>query len=360
MDDIIFTPFRLGAHMLRNRIVMPPMVTYHFGVRDGIPSEELARHYEARAAGGVAMILVEACCVEAGGRLAEAQLGLWSDAQLEGHRRIADGVHGYGIPVLAQLHHAGPRSVTGQPVGPTGGHRIIRGTAYDVKELSPEEIGQIREAFLTSALRAKACGYDGVEIHCCHSYLLCAFLSPLANQRTDCYGGDAERRLRLPLEILQDIRQACGPEFLISVRMGFDEPDLDAAAANAQAFHACGADLLHISTGFGSSGVMDEAQLPPAPDHSGFNIRVWAAGQLREQVSCPILAVGGIRQPRQAEQALYEGRADLVAVGRGLLCDPDWVNSAREGKPIAVCRNCKTCLWGKRVEACPGRRRTIC
>lgn len=165
--------------------------------------------------------------------------------------------------------------------------------------------------------------------------------------------------MRLPLEILHDIRDACGQDFLIGVRMGYNEPDIEGAIQIAKAFDENGADLLHISLGFGDNGFMNERILPVAPDQSGWNIRVWGAGMIRAQVSCPVLAVGGIRHPQEAEQLLQEERADLVAVGRGLLCQPEWVHLAQKELPNdAVCKNCGICVWSRKNELCPGKKRS--
>jgi 2,4-dienoyl-CoA reductase-like NADH-dependent reductase (Old Yellow Enzyme family) len=338
---------------LKNRIVMPPMVTFGYGIKDGVPTDQMVEHYAARAAGGVGLIIVEATSIHPTGLIADAQIGIRNDRQTEQHKRIVDAIHAFDVPVLLQINHAGVKSIDGNPKGPSDFSGFIQGKNYVAKGLSVDEIAAIRDDFVEGAGRAFKAGYDGVELHCAHSYLLCAFLSPTANKRNDLYGGDTDGRMRLPIEILGNIRKAERNK-LISVRFGFDEPDIPTSALLAQGFEKAGADILHISTGFGSSGYMPEAGMKKSPVNFPFNIRLWGAKKIKEYVKCPIIGVGGIRQVQQAEKILADRAVDLVGVGRGLLCDPNWANKIRTGEEIFFCRNCPRCLWSADRSRCPG------
>lgn len=341
---------------IRVPFIMAPMVTSGYGIYDGIVTQQLIAHYKERAEGGVGMIIVEASSVAEDGKLADRQVGIWKDEQIEGHKKLAGAVHESDIPVLLQIHHAGIRSVSGTPVSPSPFVGVIRGKNYYAEGMPEEEIRQRIEQFIQAAERAKKAGYDGVEIHCAHSYLLCVFLSPKVNKRCDQYGGDISGRMRIVTDIIEGIRKRCGKNFLISVRMGYDEPDLCTSIRIAQKLEQCGVDFLHISTGFGSSGFMDERTMEKAPGSFPMNIRIWGAEQIKKHVKCAVIAVGGIRKPEQAKWLLKNGHEDFVALGRALLCDPEWVNKMKEKEKIVLCRNCGKCLWNTDYHKCPGWR----
>lgn len=341
---------------IRSPFVMAPMVTFGYGVEDGRITEELISHYEERARGGVGMIIVEAACVAEDGRLSKHQIGVWKQEQVEGHKKLVQAVHNDKVPILLQLHHAGIRTVSGKPAAPSKFHGMLRGREYTAEEMSTEEILLRERQFIKAAVRAQDAGYDGVEIHCAHSYLLSSFLSPTVNHRTDRFGGDLRGRMQMALNILWGIRRSCGDHFILSVRLGFDEPDLEASVHMARAFVKAGMDLLHVSTGFGSTGSMDEREMEPSPDGFPFNIRIWGAMQMKQRVKCPVIAVGGIRQVQQGVFLLEQECADFVALGRALLCDPQWVKKIKQGREIVSCRNCRKCLWSTDYHKCPGWR----
>lgn len=341
---------------ITSAFLMAPMVTFGYGVKDGMITDEFISHYGERARGGVGMIIVEAACVAEDGRLSEHQIGIWNDEQTEGHRKLVSAVHACKVPVLSQLHHAGIRTVSGKPASPSGFHGTLRGKEYTADEMTEDEIYLRERQFIQAAIRARDAGYDGVELHCAHSYLLDAFLSPTVNHRTDRFGGGIEGRMQAVLDIMQEIRRSCGDKFLISVRLGFDEPDLESSVYMAKTFEKAGMDLLHVSTGFGSTGFMDERTMEPSPDGFPFNIRVWGAMKMKQRVNCPVIAVGGIRQVQQGMFLLEQECADFVALGRALLCDPEWVKKIKQGREIVSCRNCRKCLWSSDYHKCPGWR----
>lgn len=336
--------------------IMAPMVTSGYGIQDGFVTEQLAEHYRERAAGGIGMIIVEAACVAEDGKLTEPQIGIWKDEQIAGHKMITEKVHHYNIPVLLQIHHAGIRTVSGEPASPSNFDGILRGKPYHVKAMNEKQIKERIIQFIQAAQRARKAGYDGIELHCAHSYFLCGFLSPIVNRREDTYGGSLQGRMKIVLEILRSIRKECGDDFLISVRIGYDEPDLETSIKIAKILEQEKIDFLHISTGFGSSGNMDERTMDKAPDGFPLNIRLWGACQIKRHVDIPVIGVGGIRTSMEAKWMQEQGEVDYLALGRALLCDPQWVQKEGQEEDIAVCRNCRKCLWNMDYHMCPGWR----
>ncbi|HEY5467331.1 MAG TPA: NADH:flavin oxidoreductase, partial [Clostridia bacterium] len=230
----ILDPIILRGKTVKNRIVMPPIVCFGWSSDDGFPLEALLEHYRRRAASGIGLVVVEATCVLPEGRLAVPQLGLWDDRQTEGLRKIADVLHASGAAALVQLHHAGRVTASAacpDPVGPSDwaaspaavGQRSVRRSAGHARAASIAELENIREAFIQAAIRAADAGFDGVELHAAHGYLLSQMASSVANQRTDRYGGSPENRVRLATEIIHGIRDAVRPNrpgFILSARMG--------------------------------------------------------------------------------------------------------------------------------------------
>ena len=332
----------INGKLSRNRLVMAPMVT-GLGCVDGIATEAHVLHYRARAHGGVGIVVVEATAVLPEGRLSPQELGLWSDEHIRPMSRIADGCRENGALALVQLHHAGPR--THQEVGEPVGACEYEGPRGHVRALTIAEIDRVRIAFIEAAVRAKRAGFDGVELHGCHGYLLNDFAHPGYNTRTDAYGGSTENRTRLAREIMDGIRKVCGEKFIMTIRMGGSEPDLSEAQAIAKAYVASGIQALSISF-----GMADEHPDVPA----GFTLdpRFYEAASIREVIggAVPIMAVGNIRRASTAQSALEY--TDMVCVARGLLAD-DWFAAAviRGKDPIYRCANCKGgCRW---PFACP-------
>ncbi|MFR6311731.1 NADH:flavin oxidoreductase [Anaerofustis stercorihominis] len=357
----IFSPIEIKGHKIKNRIVMPAMVSFNYEVKDGEVNDKIIEHYTLRAKGGVGLIIIEAICVDEklNCRLTKVELGLWDDELIKGHKKLVSEIHNENCTVLAQLSHAGIKGITEANIAPSDFEGTIINKAFKAKEMTVPQIKEIKDKFVKAALRAKRAKYDGVEIHCAHSYLLSDFISPLSNKRNDEYGGTLDKRMKLPLEILKEIRKECGNDFIISVRMGFDEPTIDEGIKIAKMFDTCGADIIHISTGFGSSGYMSESIMPKAPNDFPLNIRIWASSQIKPYLSCKVIAVGGIRNAEDANTVIFEGYGDFAAVGRGLLCDPEFVNKIKENKKIANCFNCNKCMWSSGMEKCPGRKKYL-
>ena len=211
--------------------------------------------------------------------------------------------------------------------------------------LSEVEIQAIREDFIGGGRRAYLAGYDGVELHGCHSYLLCQFLNRQVNTRQDRYGNG----LVLIREILEGIRQATSPDFVIGIRLGAFEPTLEDGIAHAQSLEAMGIEFLDVSYGF--TGEMDLT----APGNEALSAAARGAGAIKQAVSIPVFAVDGIRTPEDATLALAETGVDMADVGRSALVDPDWPIKALKGEQTGACLTCKTCQWRIDETRCPGR-----
>ena len=353
----LFSDITIRGKQIKNRIVMPPMVCFGYAGEDGKVTEKNLQHYEARARGGAGLIIIEATCVSRDGRLADMQLGLWDDSQIEGFSRIARVCHQYGARVLVQIHHAGlaaPRSVTSSPLAPSDYTAKGRfGTTINARALTVEEIHTIQADFAAAAVRAQKAGLDGVELHGAHGYLISQFLSPLVNRREDVCGGSLLNKTRFVTETIYEIREAAGKDFIIDFRMGCNEPDLAAGIEIAQALEKAGVDLLHVSTGMTTLNHPDsEPQIPVPPDFK-YNWIVYGGTEIKKNVRIPVITVNGIRTPEQAGYLVENGLADLVAVGKGLLIDPDWAEKARQKQEVNACIDCKACAFFRPGGACP-------
>jgi NADPH2 dehydrogenase len=345
----LFAPFSLRGKTLKNRIVMAPMVCFGYAGDDGRVTEKNLAHYRARARGGAGLIIVEATCVSRAGRLAPVQLGLWSDEHIEGFKKLADLCHPEGARVLVQIHHAGlagHRSVASHFITSSDFHGAIRGVPdAAARGMSLREVEQVKQDFVSAALRAQKAGLDGVELHGAHGYLLSQYFSPMINKRQDAYGGPAINRARLAAEIIREIRRAAGHDFIVTCRMGCNEPDFNQGLEIARALESAGVDLLHISSGM--STLFGPGETPTVPKEFPFSWLVYGGALVKRAVRTPVAVVGGIRTPEQAASILEGGLADLVALGKALLTDPDWPNKARSKNQITTCLDCKMCAYFK-------------
>ncbi len=337
------SPLTIGKHTVKNRTVLPPLVVCALHP-DGHAGDAVVEHYRSFAAGGAGIVIQEATCVSEEGRLAGPQLGLWSDDHIGPMRRIVDAVAPHGALLLVQIHYA---SKQGEPdhivqVGPSeytnhdGPHRA----------LSIDEVRRIRDDFIAAARRAELAGYAGVELHGAHGYLLCAFMNAALNRRDDVYGDTS----LLNREIVQGIRQVTGPDFLLTARVGVDNPDMATGLGHCMALEALGLDLLNISHGMARTAPL------PVPEGFPFSQLAWLGCEIKKRVSVPVIAVGGLNDPALASRLIEEGHADFAAVGRGMLVDPAWARKAMEGGDIDRCLNCSRCVWFREHEKCPGRK----
>jgi len=312
--------------VLRNRIVLPPMATELASGR-GEVTEKLIQHYDRRSR-GPGLAIVEHSYVSVEGRISENQLGVYDDSLIPGLSSLAEAMKKQGSVAALQINHAGARSssrVIGAQPGAPSPVPLPRGGEVP-RELSVSEIEEVAEQFVEAASRVVRAGFDAVEVHGAHGFLLNQFTSPLTNKRTDRYGGSLENRARLPLDIVRRIRDRLGEEVLLLFRLGADDKmegglSLMEGVKIATMLEAAGVDIVDVSGGHCGSR-------PDWLDGPGFFLHMSEA--VKSAVSIPVIGVGGVTTSEFAELAMRQGRADLIAVGRAFLKDPDWALKAIE------------------------------
>jgi len=323
---LLFTPLRLREVLLKNRLAMSPMCQYSATLEGQVTDWHLL-HYPTRALGGVGLVMVEATAVLPEGRISPFDLGIWSEEHVAGLAELARRIRAAGAVPGIQLAHAGRKAGTARPWegGKPLGWRVVGPSpipfaeGYPVPEaLTEEGMARVLEAFVEGAKRALRAGFQVVELHMAHGYLLSSFLSPLANRREDLYGGSRENRMRFPLEVAKAVREALPPELPLLVRVSATDWAeggwaLEDTLAFAERLKVLGVDLLDLSSG----GVVPGVRVPAAP---GFQVPF--ADAVRKRVGLATGAVGLITTPEQAETILQAGSADLVLLGRVLLRAP--------------------------------------
>lgn len=312
---------------LKNRLVLPPMATSRCG-ESGRVTDDLLAYYDEKAAGGYfSMIITEHCYISKAGQAGEGQMSISLDSDVEGLKRLVDVIHKHGTLAVAQINHAGgmaKREITGLGnMGPSA-VEVMSGRMTE-RAMDEDDIRRVTEEFAAAARRAKAAGYDGVEIHSAHRYLLNEFYSPLTNKRSDQYGGDVNGRIRLHLEVIDAVRKETGAGYPLLLRLGALDymeggNEIADAVAAARAFEKAGVNLLDISGGMCGYVVPGRESVP------GYFSD--ASEAIRQAVKIPVLLTGGITTPEQADQLLSEGKADLIGVGRAVLKDSEWARRA--------------------------------
>jgi len=316
----LLDPLEVKGLTLKNRIVMPPMHT-GLATTEGAVTDNLIEHYVRRSK-ALGLIIVEHNYVSLGGRLSDRQLGIYDDLLVSGLEKLSSSIHETGTPAVIQINHAGRSAsmkVTGtRPVAPSprGYYRKLRAN----------KIEALTEGFALATEKAIKAGFDGVEVHGAHGFLLNQFFSPLTNRRRDKYGGSLENRMRFSLEVVERVREKVGGRLLL-YRLGSD--DLDPAGTqieDSQKFavklEEAGVDILDVSGGLCGSR--------PAQLQNKQGYFILQARQIKKVIDMPVIGVGGITKPEYANKLIQEGHVDLVAVGRGLLEDPDWAIKAIE------------------------------
>lgn len=321
MPDL-FTPYESRGLRLQNRVAMSPMCQYS-ALEDGCANDWHLVHYGSRAAGHLGLIIVEMTQVQPNGRLSPNDLGLWSDAQAHALRRVVDYVHSQGVPIGIQLGHAGRKAdPIYENVAPSA---IAFSDKYRTPSaLDPDGVARVVEAFQSAARRALFAGFDMIELHGAHGYLLNQFLSPMTNRRDDAYGGDFDRRMRVPLDVLAAVRSELPESYPVWLRLSAQEYHPDGYTTEdtievSRRMVAAGVDLVDVSSG----GNLKVTQPEDAP---GF--RLAYAEAVRSGAGVPVMAVGRLESPELADSAVREGKADMVAIGRGILRDANWAQTA--------------------------------
>ncbi|MGX9135039.1 NADH:flavin oxidoreductase/NADH oxidase [Rummeliibacillus sp. JY-2-4R] len=322
----IDTPFKVKGLQLKNRIVMAPMCQYSVDKEDGIPNDWHFVHYVSRAVGGTGLIIMEMTSVTPDGRITNQDLGLWDEAQIPAYKRIVSEVHKYGSKIGIQIAHAGRKAKdTIQPVGPSTINdealleEIKNGELKQPRELTIQEIKQAIEQFKNAARRAVDAGFDTIELHGAHGYLLHQFMSPIINNRNDSYGDDLSK---FAVEVIRAVKSVMPEDMPLIMRISAIEYidggyGLEHSLRMAEKFKSAGVDIFHVSTGGeGVPGTLKPGNYP------GYQVPF--ARAFKEKLGIPVIAVGMLENPQLAEATLSNHDADLIAVARGMLNDPYW------------------------------------
>ena len=329
----LFSSASVGQVSLKNRIIIPPMCQY--SADEGMPTAWHHAHYMNLALSNAALVIVEASAVTPTGRITYKDLGIWNDQQMTAMKEMLNGIKQFSDTRIGiQIAHAGRKASTdlpwhgGKSLSETekNGWQTVSPSPLSFaqnhlpRELSVEEILEIKKLFIDGAKRAEQAGFDVIEIHAAHGYLLHEFLSPISNKRQDEYGGSFVNRSRLLLDIFHEMREIIAPNIAIGVRIsatdwvegGWDVPE---SIELSELLEELGCDYIHVSSG----GLSDKQQIPLSP-----NYQVPLAQAIHEQIMIPVIAVGLITEPLQAEAIIATHQADFVAIGRGILFEPRW------------------------------------
>ena len=352
----LFEPIQIGKKTIKNRVFMPPISTNL--ANKGYVTDELIQHYGARAKGGVGLIVSEVVTVEPTYIYLPGDMSIHDDSYIEGWTKLFTEVHKYGTVLLPQLFHpaymAFPIPGTPQLIAPSHVGPYYAKAAP--RAVTKEELKVIIKQFGEAAKRVQIAGGDGVEVHCAHAHgLLGGFLSPLYNKRCDEYGGDINGRLRLTLEVIEEIRKVCGEDFIIDVRISGDEYSDGGLNINdmtyvAKQLEKAGVDMLHVS---GGNTVKKGSSMPAPGSKQGSHTHL--SEYIKKHVHIPVATVGRITEAWVADEIIANELADAVMIGRANLCDPAFANKSYEGKEIDIkpCIGCTRCLngimFGKRV-----------
>jgi dimethylglycine catabolism A len=350
--NILLTPARIGGVEIRNRIVLPSMTT-RAADAEGFVTEDTLAYYQARVAGGVGLVTVEMASPEKAGRHRHHELGIFDDRFLPGLANLVDMIHRGGAKASIQLGHGGGhtrRDICGEaPIAPSAiPHPVFEVTFETIvpQEMTKARIEQTKTAFVEAARRAQRAGFDCVEIHAAHGYLISQFHNAFENRRNDEYGGSLENRARFGLEILRAVKAAVpgmAVIYRISVEDFFPEGMHFAEGKQVAIWAAeAGADALHVTAGHYRSLPSAAMMIPPMrlPEATFLDY----AAEIKSQVQVPVIAVGRLGDPDVAADAVTRGKADFIALGRTLIADPAWVNKLLHGEPARRCLACNTCV----------------
>lgn len=328
--SILNSPIQINNLKIANRLVMPPMASAKSNA-DGRVSEKLCEYYAEKSAGGfIGLIITEHSFIALAGKASQGQLSIADDNDIEGLKKLTAVIHQNNTKVFAQINHAGGAAkqvITGCQVLSASAVKMPHRQNDDtiIKAMSQADINEVIKAFAASALRAKKAGFDGVELHSAHGYLLNQFYSPLTNQRRDRYNGfSIEGRIQFHLEIIQAVREAVGEDFPIALRLGACDyrtggTTLEDSVIASRFFEQAGVDLLDISGGF----CMYQN---PESSQQGYFSELSAA--IKEAVEIPVILTGGITEAKAAEALLQAHKADMIGVGRAILKDTSWPKRA--------------------------------
>jgi len=312
-------PLQVKNYTLRNRIVFPPMQSGRADF-DGSITSRLINFYVRRST-HIGLPIVEHAYIDLLGKIGPKQLGIYDDSLMSGYEKLATALHNAGVPAIVQISHAGgvanKKVVHNQPVGPS--------TTEKIRMLEIDELKNITEQFAAATKRVVKAGFDGVELHGAHGYLLNQFFSPLLNKRDDEYGGSLEKRMRFPLDVTEAVRRTLDADKLLLYRLGSDDlspygTHVEDAVVFSKKLVAAGVDVLDVSGGMCGSN--------PKQFKNVEGYFVSQAVTVKQEVDVPVVGVGGITNPEFADRLVREGKVDLVAVGRALWRDVQWAQNA--------------------------------
>jgi len=352
VTNVLFTPARIGPVEIKNRIVMPPMTTRTADAEGFITDDSIA-YYMARVRGGTGLITVEMASPEKAGRHRRREVGIYDDPFIPGLTRLVGEIHRGGAKASIQLGHGGGHTrvdISGEtPVAPSAIPHPVYETTFETivpQAMTKARIAAAIAAHVAAAERAQRAGFDCVEIHAAHGYLISQFHAPFENRRTDEYGGSLENRARFGLEVLRAVKAVLpgmGVVYRLSVEdffpggLTYDEGRQIAIWAAAG-----GADALHVTAGHYRSLPSAQIVLPPMafPDATFLHF----AADVKKHIGVPVIAVGRLGDPAAAEAAVADGKTDFVALGRTLIAEPQWAEKVERGEPIRRCLACNTCI----------------
>jgi len=340
--DHLLSPIRIGSLELANRVVMPAMGTA-LGNEDSTVSEANLAYMKRRAQSGAGLIITEITEVHPLGAVAPHCLGVWDDRFIPGLRQLADVVHDQGGKIALQLHHTGRENYLlqrkKQAIGPSAVPSFIFGFLGAPREMTLDDIKETLAAFGAAARRAKTAGFDAVELHGAHGYLLMQFLSAHSNKRTDQYGGDFRGRSRFTIECIEEVRRQVGKDYPVSLRISGDECikngyTIEDMVTVVPDFVRAGVDVINVSFGtHGNPEVNNDTPNPSAPVEFESGFKAHLARKIKAVVDVPVISVGRYTDPFAMDEVIARGDADMIAVARQHLADPDFLKNAREGHP---------------------------
>jgi 2,4-dienoyl-CoA reductase-like NADH-dependent reductase (Old Yellow Enzyme family) len=353
----LFKPYHLGELEIRNRFVRSA-TTSAWSDENGVVNDDIIRLYEGLAEGGVGLIIKGHLYVDPRGKAHPGMAGIHDDAVIPKLKELTDAVHRHGGAILAQINFGGYQASAGTRMGPSN----YKTSEWKAREMTTSEIWDVVDKFGAAAVRAVDAGFDGVQIHAAHGYLISEFLSKLANRRTDDWGGELKNRTRLLREVYLDIRGRLGPDAVISMKMNCDDfsPDgftVDESPLVAHALAALGMDMIEVSGG----GIGRDTKLFERARHTDPALSECSFGghceKIRETTKPkPLALVNGFRTKTAMQAAIDRGLCDLISLSRPLIREPDLVKKLQGGQEEASCIRCDACeteeVFGKQMLRC--------
>ena len=347
----LLSTYEIKGKTIKNRLVFPPCVCFSYSNETGMVTDKNIEHYKIMAEGGSGLIVVEATCISPNGRLSADQLGIWDDKHIDGLKKITEVIHSQNTPCLLQIHHGGykanPQWSAAENIFTASPYELPNGTV--VRGATTAELDQVILDFASAAHRAVKAGFDGVEIHGAHDYLISQFFSADVNKRDDEYG---KNKALLALKIIEAVKNTVPDDFIIGMRFGASDDCMEDGIQFAKLMEKAGVDILNVSSG--------HTRKQP-DDMESFGTEYHWVTQLgmniKKHVNIPVICVFGINSPEIAEEIVENGLCDFAASAKGLLADPYWIKRYEKNEPIFACLECKKCQFYTDGSVCPNRRR---